>query len=129
VGATGGARKQEGSEHVKPTGSARPLPVARKPASWCFRLYVADLTPRAMQTMKNLDEFCRAHLPAGYHFKVVDALKHPRQARADQIVALPTLIRLSPAPTRRVIGDLSDTAKVLAGLDVRPNEKEPGRGT
>jgi circadian clock protein KaiB len=84
------------------------------------RLYVADLTPRAVLALANLKEICRTHLAGRYHIEVIDVLAHTRDARADQIVALPTLVRRAPGPRRIVIGDLTDTKRVLAGLGFPP---------
>lgn len=89
---------------------------------WDLRLYVAGQTPRAMTAFANLKRLCEAHVPGQYHIEVVDLLKHPQLAAGDQILAVPTLVRKLPEPVRKIIGDLSNTDKVLVGLDLRPRD-------
>lgn len=98
---------------------------ARKPRKaskhplWDLRLYVAGRTPRAERALENLERICSEHLAGEYRVVVIDILKTPQLARGDQIVAVPTLVRNLPTPIRRIIGDLSNTARVLIGLDIR----------
>jgi circadian clock protein KaiB len=87
---------------------------------WDLRLYVAGQTPRAQRALENLMKLCEAHLAGKYQIEVIDLLKQPQLARGDQIVAVPTLVRKLPEPMRKIIGDLSNTEKVLVGLDLRP---------
>jgi circadian clock protein KaiB len=87
---------------------------------WALRLYVAGETPRAIAARDNLQRLCEQHLAGKYHIEVIDLLRTPRLARDDQIIAVPTLVRKLPRPVRKVIGDLSDTERVLAGLDLGP---------
>jgi len=87
---------------------------------WKLRLYVADGTPRAILAMENLTRLCEEHLPGAYRIEVIDVLREPLKASAEQIVAVPTLVRTAPAPRRTLIGDLSDTRRVLLGLDLPP---------
>ncbi len=87
---------------------------------WELRLYVAGETPRSVTALVNLKKICQEHLEGKYRIEVIDLLKNPRLARGDQILALPTLVRKLPAPVRKIIGDLSNTARVLVGLDIRP---------
>ena len=87
-------------------------------ALWKFSLYIADGTPRSIRALKNLTVFCERECPGKYQIKVVDILANPRAARTENIVALPTLVRTSPAPMRRVIGDLSDARQLISGLDM-----------
>ena len=87
---------------------------------WALRLYVAGETPRAIAALDNLQRLCEQHLAGKYHIEVIDLLRTPRRARDDQIVAVPTLVRTLPRPVRKVIGDLSDTERVLVGLDLGP---------
>jgi len=89
-----------------------------------LRLYVAGQTPKSLLAIANLKKLCEEHLAGRYRIEVVDLLVTPQLAAGDQIVALPTLIRTLPPPLKRVIGDLSDTEKVLVGLDIR--RREPG---
>jgi len=91
----------------------------QKPEVWKLRLYVAGQTPRSIRALANLKALCEEHLKGRYQVEVIDLLKHPRLARGDQIVAIPTLVRKLPFPVRKIIGDLSNTAGVLVGLDLR----------
>jgi circadian clock protein KaiB len=100
----------------KPGAAPRP----RAPATWDLRLYVAGQTPRAVQAFANLTRICEEHLAGQYCIEVIDLLKSPQLAKGDQIVAVPTLVRKLPEPVRKIIGDLSNTEKVLVGLDLRP---------
>lgn len=88
--------------------------------SWNLKLYVAGQTPRAITALQNLERICEEHLAGKYHIEVVDLLQNPQLARGDQILAVPTLVRKLPEPVRKIIGDLSNTEKVLVGLDLRP---------
>jgi circadian clock protein KaiB len=92
----------------------------RTAESWCLRLYVAGQSPRSLQAFKNLKALCETHLAGRYEIEIVDLLENPRLARGDQIVAVPTLVRKLPEPVRKIIGDLSNTDRVLVGLDLRP---------
>ena len=94
------------------------------PGHYHLRLYVAGQTPKSMAATANLRRVCEEHLAGRYEIEVIDLLIHPQLAAGDQILAVPTLVRRLPAPLKRIIGDLSNTEKVLVGLDVRPR---PGR--
>jgi circadian clock protein KaiB len=85
-----------------------------------LRLYVAGQTPKSLAAVANLKNLCETHLAGRYTIEVVDLLVTPQLAAGDQIVALPTLVRRLPPPLKRVIGDLSNTERVLVGLDIRP---------
>jgi circadian clock protein KaiB len=85
-----------------------------------LRLYIAGQTARSLAAMANLKRICDEHLEGRYRIEVIDLLEHPQLARGDQILALPTLVRKLPKPIRKLIGDLSDTERVLVGLDLRP---------
>jgi circadian clock protein KaiB len=87
---------------------------------YILRLYVAGQTPKSLAAFANLKRICEEHLAGRYTIEVIDLLEHPKLARGDQIFAIPTLVRKLPEPLRKIIGDLSDTEKVLVGLDVRP---------
>jgi circadian clock protein KaiB len=89
------------------------------PEVWDLRLYVAGETPKSVAALVNLKKFCEEHLAGQYRIEVIDLAKHPRLARTDQILAIPTLVRRVPAPQRKVIGDLSNTDRVLVGLDLQ----------
>jgi circadian clock protein KaiB len=85
-------------------------------------LYVAGETPKSVTALANLKKICSQHLEGSYRIKVIDLLKNPRLARDHQILALPTLVRQLPSPIRKIIGDLSNTERVLVGLDVKSNQ-------
>ncbi len=88
---------------------------------WNLRLYVAGQTARSVQAFDNLKKICEEHLAGKYTIEVVDLIANPQLAKGDQILALPTLVRKLPPPLRKIIGDLSNTERVLVGLDLRPN--------
>jgi circadian clock protein KaiB len=84
-----------------------------------LRLYVAGQTPRSLAALSNLKRICATHLDGRYRIEVIDLIKNPQLAQGDQILAIPTLVRNLPKPIRKIIGDLSDTERVLVGLDLR----------
>ncbi len=109
-----------GKNRVSPRNpNVRKPRVALKKDAYDLRLYIAGQTPRAVKALENLEQICREHLSGRYRIVVIDLLKTPKLARGDQIVAVPTLVRKLPMPVRRIIGDLSDTERVLVGLDIR----------
>lgn len=87
-----------------------------------LRLYVAGQTPKSVLAFANLKNICEEHLAGRYTIEVVDLLENPKLARGDQILAIPTLVRKLPEPMRKIIGDLSNTERVLIGLDLLPRE-------
>ena len=87
-----------------------------------LRLYGAGQTTKAGAALANLHRVCEQHLAGRYRIEVIDLLQNPRLAAGDQILAIPTLVRRLPAPLKRIIGDLSNTEKVLVGLDIRPRD-------
>ena len=87
---------------------------------WELRLYVAGQTPNSLRAFANLKKICEEHLAGQYRIEVVDLLLNPHLAKGDQILAVPTLVRKLPEPVRKIIGDLSNTERVLVGLDLRP---------
>ena len=91
-----------------------------EPNRWNLRLYVAGQTPRSLTAFKNLKEICEEYLKGKYHIEVIDLMENPTLARGDQILAIPTLVRKLPQPIRKIIGDLSNTERVLVGLDIQP---------
>ena len=93
---------------------------------WELRLYVAGQTPKSAAALANLKRICEEHLAGKYTIEVIDLMVNPRLAEGDQIVAIPTLVRKRPPPIRKVIGDLSNTDRVLVGLDLRLQEREQG---
>jgi len=86
---------------------------------WKLRLYVAGQTPKSIAAFGNLKRICEEHLRGRYRIEVVDLLQNPTLARGDQILALPTLVRQLPPPMKKIIGDFSNTERVLVGLDLR----------
>lgn len=89
-------------------------------ARWNLRLYVAGQTPRSLTAFKNLKNICDEYLSGKYQIEVIDLMENPTLARGDQILAVPTLVRKLPQPIRKIIGDLSNTERVLVGLDIQP---------
>jgi len=87
---------------------------------WQLRLYVAGETPKSLTAYSNLKQICENHLKSRYSIEVIDLLEQPQLSKGDQILAIPTLVRKLPQPMRKIIGDLSDTERVLVGLDLRP---------
>ena len=87
-----------------------------------LRLYVAGQTAKSLAAIANLKRVCEAHLAGRYDIEVIDLLQNPQLAAGDQILAIPTLVRRLPAPLKRIIGDLSNTERVLVGLDIRPKQ-------
>ena len=85
---------------------------------WNLRLYVAGQTPKCVTAFANLKKLCEEHLGGDYSIEVIDLLKTPQLASGDQILAIPTLVRRLPSPMKKIIGDLSNTERVLVGLDL-----------
>lgn len=104
---------------VKRRASDYPCP---PPKLWQLRLYVMDQTAKSATAFANLKAFCETHLKGRYRIKVIDLLKQPHLAKGDQILAIPTVVRKLPKPVRTIIGSLSDTARVLVGLDLRATD-------
>ena len=101
---------------VKRAKARAPRPPAKL---WQLRLYVMDSTPKSQLAFANLKRFCETHLKGRYRITVIDLLKQPHLAKGDQILAIPTVVRQLPKPVRTIIGNLSDTERVLIGLDLR----------
>ena len=91
-----------------------------------LRLYVSGQTPKSLATIENLGKICESNFKSKYRIEVIDLQIMPQLAKEDQIVAVPTLVRILPQPIRKVIGDLSDTEKVLVGLDIRRSDGQRG---
>ena len=89
--------------------------------AWELCLYVTDRSPKCLQAIENLRRVCEEHLAGHYRIEVVDLLENPRLAADDQILAVPTVVRKLPQPIRTIVGDLSDTDRVLVGLQLRPH--------
>jgi circadian clock protein KaiB len=87
--------------------------------TWILRLYVAGQTPNSLTAFENLEKICENYLESKYTIEVIDLMKQPQLAKDHQIIAVPTLIRKLPTPVKKIIGNLSNTDKVLVGLDLR----------
>lgn len=90
--------------------------------TWILRLYVAGQTRNSLTAFDNLKKICEKHIDCRYRIEVIDLLKNPQLAKDHQIIAVPTLIRKLPTPVKKIIGNLSNTEKVLVGLDLRKVE-------
>jgi circadian clock protein KaiB len=97
------------------------IPDVDATGDFVLRLYVAGQTPKCMRAFSNLKRICEQHLANRYRIEMVDLLADPALARGDQILAVPTLVRRAPEPVKKIIGDLSNTQRVLMGLDVVAN--------
>lgn len=107
------------AKHAK-NGSAK----SEDHETWDLRLYTAGQTPKSLAAIRNLKRICEQHLPGRYHIEVIDLMANPRLAKDDQIVAIPTLVRKLPDPLRKIVGDLSDEARTLVGLQLRRHHEE-----
>ena len=105
--------------HAAEAGAEAPVP----PEIWELRLYVTGRSPKCVRAIENLQVACEQHLAGQYHIEVVDLLENPRLAADDQILAVPTLVRKLPPPIRKIVGDLSNTDRLLVGLQLRPRER------
>ncbi len=114
---TATARKKSAAKDNKPAARNG------KAKEWELRLYVAGQTPKSLTAFANLKKICEEHLEGKYAIEVVDLIKNPKLAEGDQILAIPTLVRKLPEPIKKIIGDLSNTERVLVGLDLRPAER------
>ena len=108
-----------------PTTKTRPRtrprqPKPRTPKAWKLRLYVAGQTPKSIRAFANLKVLCEQHLKGAYQIEVIDLLEHPEMARGNQIIAIPTLEIKLPQQVQKIIGDLSNTDRVLVGLALHP---------
>jgi circadian clock protein KaiB len=100
------------------TKPSKPAPAIPAADFWKLRLYIAGQTPRSLTAFANLKRLCEERLKGRYAIEVVDLLQQPRMAKDDQILAIPTLVRRLPPPMRKIIGDLSNTERVLIGMDL-----------
>ena len=108
------------SSRRKTSNGSSPQKASDELSSWNLRLYVAGQTPRSVTAFKNLKDICEEYLKGQYDIEVIDLMENPTLARGDQILAVPTLVRKLPQPIRKIIGDLSNTERVLVGLDIQP---------
>ena len=107
---------------TKKAAERKAHPKAEKEEYFQLRLYVAGQTPKSLAAFANLKRICEEHLKCRYTIEVIDLLKNPTLSKGDQILAIPTLVRKLPVPVRKIIGDLSNTERVLVGLDIVPRK-------
>ena len=107
---------------MKPIAKVRTKTSRSSSTKYVLCLYVAGETSKSVSALANLKKICDEHLDGQYRIKVIDLLKNPRLARDHQILALPTLVRQLPSPVRKIIGDLSNTERVLVGLDIKASK-------
>jgi circadian clock protein KaiB len=129
------AKKSASAKQSAPAKKSAPgknSPVGKKPAPrkqasptppknegfWTMRLYVAGQSPRSISAIANLRRICEQHVPGRYEVEIIDLIRNPERAKADQIVAIPTLIKKLPIPVGRIIGDLSATDRVMVSLEL-----------
>ena len=93
-------------------------------AKYILRLYVTGMTPKSTLAIDNVQKLCEKYLEGFYELKIIDIYQQPKLAKDNQIIATPTLIKKLPLPIRRLIGDMSDTEKFLAGIDLRPKAED-----
>ncbi len=108
-------------------GAARAVELALDKAnkvSYLLRLYVSGATPQSVRAIANIKKICEEHLKGRYDLEVIDLYQKPKLAKGEQIIATPTLIKKLPPPLRRIIGDMSVTARVLVGLDLQKAKKK-----
>ena len=105
------------------SAAKRKRKVSNENDAWELRLYVAGQSPKSLAALTNLRRVCEEYLEGKYHIEVIDLLVDPKLAAGDQIVAVPTLVRKLPEPVRKIIGDLSNTDRVLVGLQLRSREE------
>jgi circadian clock protein KaiB len=94
--------------------------MSKQPAEWQLLLYIAGQTPKSIKALENIKRYAEENLAGKYSIEIIDLLKNPQLAENDQILAVPTLVRRLPEPIRKIIGDLSNEAKVLVGLNIKP---------
>jgi circadian clock protein KaiB len=105
------------SENTQTVAVKRQTPEAAE--KWLLRLYVAGRSPKCVTALENLKRFCEERMAGHYEIEVIDLLENPRLAKDDQIIAIPTLVRRLPEPLKKIIGNLSDTQRMLVGLDLK----------
>jgi circadian clock protein KaiB len=109
---------------IRRAGNRSSKPDLDSAERWNLRLYVAGETPKCVQAFEHLKRICEEHLQGRYAIEVIDLLKNPTLASGDQIIAIPTLVRQLPPPVKKIIGDLTNTERVIVGLNLVPVERE-----
>ncbi|HEX3854908.1 MAG TPA: circadian clock KaiB family protein [Polyangiaceae bacterium] len=112
---------------IRVTANRSSKPDLEAAERWNLRLYVAGETPKCVQAFEQLKRICEEHLQGRYSIEVIDLLKNPTLASGDQIVAIPTLVRQLPPPVKKIIGDLTNTERVIVGLNLVPVASEKRR--
>jgi circadian clock protein KaiB len=110
---------------VKPATFHKAKAVAGEPVDLYLQLYVAGPTPLSVAAFRNLEQLCEEHFAGHYCIEVVDLMKNPKRAQEDQILAAPTLVRKLPLPIRKIIGNLSNSDRIIVGLDLRLHGADP----
>jgi circadian clock protein KaiB len=112
-------------------GTSADAEAGAPPAStrYVLRLYLTGSSPLSTRAIVNIRQICEQHMQGRYDLEVVDITQHPTLAEGEQIIAAPTLIKKLPLPLRRFIGDMSQTDRILLGLDLREAAGKPGMGT
>ena len=108
-----------------PATSRKAKSAAATPWAWELRLYVAGSTSKSVAALRNIEQLCEEHFAGRYRIDVIDLMKNPELAQSDQILAVPTLVRKRPTPTRKIIGTLSDTERVLRALELHSLDVYP----
>jgi circadian clock protein KaiB len=109
---------QHGQEHSSEQGNDK-----GSRDEYVLRLFVAGATPNSVRAVSNIKQICEEYLPGGYSLEIIDVYQQQELAEAEQLIALPLLVKLNPLPVRRLIGDLSDKEKVLRILGLYSNEQ------
>lgn len=107
---------------VNTLGNGAGSQTAEEDTFWVLRLYVAGQSPKSLSALANLKALCDEHLASRYEIEVVDLVEEPERATGEDILAIPTLVRMLPLPLRKVIGDLSNAERVLVGLQIRSTQ-------
>jgi circadian clock protein KaiB len=109
-------------EEPKQATAQTQVSTAEPDAEWVLHLYVAGQTTRSVVALQNLKQLCEEHLKGRYRIEVIDLLANPKRCHDDEILALPTLVRKLPEPIKKIIGDLSNTERVLVGLQLKERQ-------
>ena len=117
---TGRASRGKGTNGMTRASQKQKKQMTPKVMEWELRLYVAGNTPNSIAAFSNLRQICERHMGGRYRIEIIDLLENPQLAGGDQIIAIPTLVRRLPTPIKKIIGDLSNTERVLVGLDLKP---------
>jgi circadian clock protein KaiB len=112
------------SKRTKAQAALEKAAAERKTERYVLRLYIAGMTPRSTLAIQNIRKICEDHLEGRYDLQVIDIYQDPVLAEGEQIIAAPTLVKKLPLPLRRFIGDMSNTDRILVGMDLRTAEEK-----